>query len=144
MLKGSYQHVHSDAVIHQENGLHKRLSVILYLNKTWSEELGGCLELWDDEMTHCVHKILPKYNRLVIFECTEYSYHGVPETIKLKSEDDMRKSLIFSYMSKPIKGNSGRKRAKFVARPTDSKDEEIEKLRIERALVGQENEHRFM
>ena len=144
MLNESYQHVHSDAVIHPQTGLRKRLSVILYLNKFWDENMGGCLEIWDDNMTKCVHKILPKYNRLVIFECTEKSYHGVPEPIKIQSKDGMRKSLIFSYMSQPTKNNSGRKRAKFVARPCDSKSEEIERLRKERACVNQENEHRFM
>jgi Rps23 Pro-64 3,4-dihydroxylase Tpa1-like proline 4-hydroxylase len=144
MLNGSYQHVHSDAVIHPETGLRKRLSVILYLNESWKEEMGGCLELWNDEMSRCIDKILPVHNRLVIFECTEKSYHGVPEAVNLSDEHSMRKSLIFSYMSQPTKENSGRKRAKFVARPTDSKDEEIERLRKERALINQENEHRFM
>jgi hypothetical protein len=146
MLEGSYQHIHSDAMIHPDTGLRKRLSVILYLNKEWDESMGGSLELWDDNMTNCADKIIPAFNRLVIFECTEKSYHGVPDIIKLKDINDMRKSLIMSYMStsEPNDRKLGRKRAKFVARPTDLKDEKTEKLRQERTMVDQTNSHRFM
>lgn len=144
MLDGSHQHIHSDAIIHPQTGLRKRLSAILYLNKEWKKSMGGFLEIWNDNMTECIRKISPDYNRLVVFECTEKSYHGVPETIELEDKNTMRLSLIFSYMSDPAGLKSSRKRAKFVARPTDSKDKEIERLREERESTDQENEHRFM
>lgn len=144
MLNGSHQHVHSDATIHPETGLRKRLSVILYLNKSWSLEKGGFLEMWDDDMEKCVNKISPDFNRLVIFECTDKSFHGVPETIKLEDGSEMRKSLILSYMSDQDGSVEERKRALFVARPNDRKDKEMEDLRRERASIDQKNRHRFV
>ena len=144
MLNGSHQHVHSDAVTHPITGLRKRLSMLLYLNKCWKTEFNGCLEIWNDEMTHCVEKIEPLFNRLVIFECTEKSYHGVPETINFKNDEKMRMSLITSYMSRLNVDENGRKRAKFVARPNDRNDEEMEKLRRDRSSIDQKNKHRFV
>jgi hypothetical protein len=58
--------------------LHQRINLILYLNRDWKEEYGGHLELWDGAVTRCVRKILPAFNRCVIFHTSTRSYHGHP------------------------------------------------------------------
>ena len=49
------------------------------MNKYWKESDTGYLELWNNDMTKCVEKIEPLFNRVILFECTKTSYHGVPE-----------------------------------------------------------------
>ena len=44
------------------------------------------------------HKILPTFNKLVIFNTTDYTYHGVPDPINCPS-DMTRKSLALYYFS---------------------------------------------
>lgn len=40
---------------------------LIYLNKDWREEYGGHLELWDREARTCRTRILPLFNRTVVF-----------------------------------------------------------------------------
>jgi Rps23 Pro-64 3,4-dihydroxylase Tpa1-like proline 4-hydroxylase len=84
----SFLDIHIDYNIHPVKKMHRKLNLILFFNKEWDEEWGGLLELWDKEK--CFKKILPSFNRLVIFECNEISYHGYglincPEKITRKS-----------------------------------------------------------
>ena len=48
-------------------GLDRRINVLIYLNKDWKKQYKGCLELWDKEMKNCKQKILPSFNKMVIF-----------------------------------------------------------------------------
>ena len=133
MPDGARQDVHSDAVTHPHTGLEKRLTLLLYLNPSWKKEYGGALELWNNDMSSCFDKIYPLNNRVVLFECNNTSYHGVPNAIKVPSDMIGRRAITNSYLSNIRKENCGRKRALFVARPCDSKDPEIEMLRKMRA-----------
>ena len=77
-------------------------------------------------MKKCVHKIEPIDNRLVLFQNTDKSYHGVP------SVNAERKSITWSIASK-LSATSERKKALFVKRPNDNQS--IEDLGLERSLV---------
>ena len=70
--------------------------MIIYLNKDWEESYGGHLELWDKEMTKSLHRILPIFNRMVVFTTTDFAYHGHPEVLKCP-EGQSRKSLALFY-----------------------------------------------
>lgn len=142
MINESFQHIHSDAVLHPETGLEKRLTMILYLNPAWKSSYGGELELWDDDISKCVKKITPSFNRLVIFECTKTSYHGVPNKLNL-DEGGIRKSIILSYMCAKGKDNIGRKRAKFVSTPENKFTEEMKILSDKRSKVNTNAKYRF-
>jgi hypothetical protein len=71
---------------------------LIYLNKDWQEEYGGYLELWNTEMTECGQRILPIFNRCVIFNTTDFSYHGHPDPLNCL-EGQTRKSLALYYYS---------------------------------------------
>jgi hypothetical protein len=69
--------VHVDFNYVEDRKLHRRLNLLLYLNPTWDESWGGQLQLWDQDVKHCEITIIPAFNRCVIFETNEISYHGV-------------------------------------------------------------------
>lgn len=90
--------IHADYNKHFKFKLDRRLNLLIYLNKGWSEENGGCLELWDKTMSECVKKILPIFNRTVIFSTTSTSYHGHPKPVACSPETS-RKSIALYYFS---------------------------------------------
>src|SRR5579883_1005387 len=77
--RGGLLKVHADFNRHQRLRLDRRLNGLLYLNKDWPESFGGHLELWNAEMTRCVKRILPIFNRFVLFATTDDSNHGHPD-----------------------------------------------------------------
>jgi Rps23 Pro-64 3,4-dihydroxylase Tpa1-like proline 4-hydroxylase len=96
--RGGYLKIHADFNVHPKFRLDRRLNLLLYLNENWKEEYGGHLELWDKAMSHCVHRIRPVFNRCVIFNTTDFSFHGHPEPLKCP-EGMTRKSLALYYYS---------------------------------------------
>lgn len=88
--------IHADFNKHKKYQLDRRLNLLVYLNKDWPEEYGGHLELWDQNMQACQKKILPIFNRVVIFSTTDFTYHGHPEPLTCP-EDRTRKSLALYY-----------------------------------------------
>lgn len=78
-LDGQGLDVHVDFNIDERRMLYRRVNLILYLNKEWDEAWGGAIELhsnpWYPE-ADVVHAFLPLFNRAVIFETNEYSWHG--------------------------------------------------------------------
>ena len=79
--KGGLLKIHADFCRHPETKLDRRLNVLIYLNKNWNSNYGGALELWDKDMKSCIEKIYPEYNRMLIFNTTDYSYHGLPNPL---------------------------------------------------------------
>jgi len=120
--------VHVDYSIHPKLGLERRLNLILYLNQRWEDSWGGELELWDTEMTRCVRRIAPRFNRAVIFDTGDGSFHGHPDALRCP-EGQSRKSIAVYYLTTPRPKATERYRARFVARPQDSKSAELEELR---------------
>lgn len=88
---GSFLDPHVDFNMHHKLNKFRRLNLLIYLNKNWNpEEYGGALELWDAEMKNCVKEVDVVFNRCVIFETSDFSYHGyskisLPEGITRKS-----------------------------------------------------------
>lgn len=78
---GGFLKIHADFNVHPKLKLDRRLNMLTYLNKDWSEEWGGHLELWNDSMTECRKRIAPLFNRTVIFSTTDTSYHGHPHPL---------------------------------------------------------------
>lgn len=94
--RGGYFKIHADFNRYPKLGLDRRLVLLLYLNKDWKEEYEGHLELWNRDATECVQRILPVFNRCVIFNTTDFSYHGHPAPLKCP-DGETRKSLLVYY-----------------------------------------------
>jgi Rps23 Pro-64 3,4-dihydroxylase Tpa1-like proline 4-hydroxylase len=73
--------VHADFNVHPKLKLDRRLNLLVYLNKDWRDEYGGHLELWDRDGRNCRTKILPLFNRTVIFSTSDTSFHGHPHPL---------------------------------------------------------------
>lgn len=96
ILPGGKLKVHADFNYLERLNLYRKINVLLYLNKDWKEEYGGHVELWNKDMSGCVQKVLPIFNRCVIFNTDSYSYHGHPDPLACP-EGNSRKSLAFYY-----------------------------------------------
>lgn len=118
--RGGFLKMHVDFNKHKRLHLDRRLNLLIYLNKNWQEDYGGHLELWDRKMTQCEKKILPIFNRCVIFSTTDFSYHGHPEPLTCP-EGWSRKSLALYYYTngRPASEVSGTHSTLFQERPTD-------------------------
>lgn len=88
--------IHSDFNIHPNFGLHRRLNALLFLNREWDSAWNGQLQLWTPDMKRCEKSIEPIFNRLVIFNVNDTSFHGVPEFITCP-RDKRRISLALYY-----------------------------------------------
>lgn len=95
-LKGGFLNVHADFNKHEKLNLDRRLNVLIYLNKDWPEEYGGHLELWGSTMERCEKRVLPIFNRMVIFSTTDSSFHGHPHPLSCP-ESVTRKSIALYY-----------------------------------------------
>jgi len=85
-VNGAYLNVHVDFNLHPKTNHHRRLNVLIYLNSDWKEEFGGFLELWDlrDKKRKIqLANIAPTFNRCVVFETSEISFHGHPKPLNM-------------------------------------------------------------
>lgn len=78
---GGFLKVHADFNVHPKLKLDRRLNMLIYLNREWKEEFGGHLELWDRDRKGCRERILPLFNRTVVFSTSDTSYHGHPHPL---------------------------------------------------------------
>ncbi len=133
--------IHLDFNKHKKLGLSRKLNLILYLNKNWSESFGGSLELWSAlkkngewVLNKCERKILPLFNRLIVFACTEQSFHGHPEPLNCPS-DWSRKAIMTAYYISPLttKDKGKPHSTVYMKRPNDPVDEKLEALRKNRS-----------
>ena len=120
IVRGGKLGIHADFNKHPRYGLDRRLNLLLYLNKDWREEYGGCLELWNRDMTACEAKIMPVFNRLMVFGTTDFTYHGHPDPLRCP-EGVTRKSLALYYFSngRPADEISGEHSTLFQQRGKD-------------------------
>lgn len=80
-LPGGFLSVHADFNLQEKTKLHRRVNTLIYLNQDWEEEWNGCLELWERDMSRCVRRVAPLFNRVAVFNITDDAYHGVPDPL---------------------------------------------------------------
>lgn len=100
-INGAFLNVHVDYNINPKTKYHRRLNVLVYMNKDWKDEYEGHLELWDltEGKKDLLEKVAPSFNRCVIFETNEISFHGHPKQLNTP-KDVNRKSLATYYYTK--------------------------------------------
>jgi Rps23 Pro-64 3,4-dihydroxylase Tpa1-like proline 4-hydroxylase len=114
---GSYLDIHIDFNIHPNLNVHRRLNLLVFLNKNWKEEYGGKFELWNEDVSVLGNSYLPSWNRCVVFETSEISYHGYA-TIHVPP-GETRKSFFTYYYTKEREGLNKYHDTVFKARPEE-------------------------
>lgn len=93
--EGGRLEMHIDFNVHPDLPLERRINLLVFLNDEWDCNWGGCLHLGaDKEVT-----VKPLFNRTVLFECSDASFHGHPETIE---GEHFRRSLA-CYFYAPLR-----------------------------------------
>ena len=100
---GQLLQAHIDFNYHPSERWHRRLNLIVYLNHDWNEAWGGNLELWRDPYQDPAPtiRVSPLFNRCVIFETTEHSWHGFdPIRLPADAGPRSRKSVALYFYTK--------------------------------------------
>ena len=103
--RGGLLDVHVDGNYHDATGLNRRLNALIYLNPGWQESWGGEFGIYDETGDKCLKKIAPIFNRLIIFDTHDKSFHGLPNPINFP-EDTPRKSILLYYYTKETRPSS--------------------------------------
>jgi len=135
---GGKLNIHLDYSIHPKLPLERKFNLIYYLSEDWDPAWGGNLELWaGNEKTAdtCVKKIDCLFNRAIIFDTTQNSWHGFPERIQCP-EGKYRKSIALYYLTHPQEtARPERTRARYSPTKEQLDDKEILNL-IEKRASG--------
>lgn len=94
--RGGFLDVHADFSRHPVTGDQRVLNLLIYLNEDWHWLWGGDLELWNADVTACAQRIPLVFNRAVLFETHDRSFHGHPAPLQCPSHVG-RKSLALYY-----------------------------------------------
>lgn len=97
IAQGGHLSVHADFNHHIPMNLERRINVLIYLNRNWTDAYGSQLELWDVPMTRCVKSYLPLFNRCVIFNTTSLSNHGNPQPVQHPAAVPRRSIALYYY-----------------------------------------------
>lgn len=118
--QGGKLNTHLDYSLHPKLGLQRKLNIIIYLNSNWKEEWDGNLGLWSNESSKkpgkLAKQIVPKFNRAILFDTTQNSWHGLPNPLKCP-KNEFRKSIAVYYLCEPPSKIDKRGKALFA--PTD-------------------------
>ena len=134
--------IHVDAGRHPKNNLKKIITLGIYLSYNWDSQCGGNIEFWkgtnssnnNAEVFNKIISIEPLFNRCIIFENNDYSWHGAPNECCC-GENKKRIFVTCSYLTDiddSIHKNN-RKKAFFVKLPDEPDDPKKDKLRLLRA-----------
>jgi hypothetical protein len=110
------------------------------LSANWTEDCGCELEIWkgenavanDAKLIEKVTSIIPIFNRMIMFTCNDYSWHGNP--VPVHSNGDAHRIFVtISYLSNNFEDQNKRTKAFFIARPDDPEDPNKDMMRLLRA-----------
>jgi len=136
--KGGKLNTHLDYSVHPKLGLQRKLNIIIYLNSKWEKHWGGDLGLWsnesDKEPGELIKEIEPKFNRAVLFDTTQNSWHGLPKPLKCP-QGEYRKSMAVYYLCESPAKVSKRGKALFAPTPEQKGDKNILELIKKRSNV---------
>jgi len=104
--KGGNLNPHLDYSIHPKCGLQRKLNLIIYLSRNLNpSKHKGHLGFWsnddiDKQPKDLVKEIAPIFNRAVLFDTTQNSWHGFSQPLNVQ-DGIYRKSLAIYYLTLP-------------------------------------------
>ena len=100
-LEGQDLDPHVDFNFIEERKLHRRLNLLLYLNKEWDASWGGCLEIHSNPRRpkeNQIKVVAPVFNRCVIFETSEHSWHGFERIQLPEGKKHLSRKMLSIYL----------------------------------------------
>ncbi len=92
--------VHTDFNWVEEIHLHRAVSIIIYFNKDWNADWGGCLNFYDFKNEALLSSIKPDWGNMLVWNYHNLVYHGYPDPMTCP-EDQSRKGMrLFYYQSR--------------------------------------------
>jgi Rps23 Pro-64 3,4-dihydroxylase Tpa1-like proline 4-hydroxylase len=116
---GSFLDIHVDFNIHHLKNVHRRLNMLVYLNKNWKSEYGGAMEMWNADMSKMMKAVPPLFNRCLIFETSDISYHGYSK-ITLPAGETRKSFYTYFYTNLPANANLKYHDTVFKSKPEDT------------------------
>ena len=99
VLNRGYLNIHVDFTSHYKNHDWKRvLNLLIYFNRNWKKKYNGYLQFYDSKGKEKKVSIMPKYNRCVIFNTNETSFHGHPESLNLPKNKSRNSFAVYFYI----------------------------------------------
>jgi Rps23 Pro-64 3,4-dihydroxylase Tpa1-like proline 4-hydroxylase len=139
--RGGKNNVHLDYDIHPKLLKQRKLNIIIYMTPDWDKSWGGGLEIWSHDPEtggpkECVKEVDNVFNRAIIFDTTQNSWHGLPREITCP-EGAVRRSLAAYYLTTPPATASDRKKALFAPYGDQANDPEVLETIRKRANMDQ-------
>ena len=123
--------IHLDYSIHPKLQLERHYNLIVYITPNWDPAWGGGLELWDHNEdgtpSTLARTVENRFNRAVLFDTTQQSWHGLPRDLNCPA-GVMRRSMAVYYVTEPANKADTRSRALFVPHGAQADDPEILEL----------------
>jgi 2OG-Fe(II) oxygenase superfamily len=131
---------HLDYSIHPKLKKQRKLNIIIYLSRNLKSEHGGQLGLWEHDVKNNApgklsYEVDPKFNRAIIFDTTQNSWHGMSRMLKTP-DGIFRKSLAVYYLCEPPENTDPRGKALFAPREEQKNDTEVADLIKKRSQVS--------
>lgn len=135
--RGGKLNTHLDYNLHPKTGLQRKLNIIVYLNSAWQPSWGGQLGMWEEDDQRrrpgkLTKSVDPVFNRAVIFDTTQRSWHGLPAPLECP-EGQTRRSLAVYYLIPPPEQTEDRGKALFSPFEEQENDEAVLALIAARA-----------
>lgn len=130
---GGKLNVHQDYSIHPKLELQRKFNLIIYLSQDWQSDWGGNLEFWShnsntNQPSARVASVECKFNRAVIFDSSQNSWHGFNDPIACPV-GHYRKSIAMYYLCYPGENaDPGRRRALYSAADDQRDNQSIQEL----------------
>ena len=135
---GGKLNTHLDYSLHPKLQLQRKLNIIIYMNPDWREEWGGALGFWSNESSEAPGKLIKtvwsKFNRAVIFDTTQNSWHGLPDPL-ICPPGQTRKSLAAYFLCDAPSDVDTRGKALFAPTSEQASNQEVLDLIKKRSTV---------
>ena len=96
MTQGQYLNPHLDNSHDKDRKHYRVLNLLYYVTPDWRDDFGGHLELWDRGPGRTQRTVHSRFNRLVVMQTDERSWHSVSKVLH-----DGRRCCVSNYYFSP-------------------------------------------
>ena len=127
MGKGGKLNPHLDYVIHPKLKIKRKINLIIFVTSNWKDKNGGEICFFEKNKKNknmpgeMVKKIVPKFNRAILFDTSMHSWHAVSKILTT----NIRKSIATYYLILKNKNLENRKKALYAPLKNQIKNKKV-------------------